>query len=78
MTTPQTEQIVDRIEVFFVDDANGWACARFSEQGDQLGDAEFAYHRTDAIINAKRMAGPAGCDTPIVLYRKDGSQGPTI
>jgi hypothetical protein len=70
--------IIEQIEVFFVDNANGWACARFDESGSQVGEAEYYFHRLDAIIGAKCMAGDAGCDTPIVVFRKDGSRGATL
>jgi hypothetical protein len=73
-----TDQIVDRLEVFFVDNASGWACARFDEQGNQIGEAAYSFHRADAIIEAKCMAGEAGCDTPIIVFRKDGTRGPTL
>lgn len=72
------EQIVDRIEVFFLNPRDGWAAARFDDQGFQIGEAVCVFHQKDAIIEAKCMAGEAGCHTPIVVFRKDGTRGPTL
>jgi hypothetical protein len=76
--TTTTDQIVDRLEVFYLNPNDGWAAARYDENGFQIGEAVCCFHRTDAIIEAKCMAGEAGCDTPIVVYRRDGTRGPTL
>ena len=59
----------DHIEVFFVDDNSGWAAAQYDEEGNQLGSAEFHFHKRDALREARGMS----CGVwPIHIYAKDG------
>jgi hypothetical protein len=57
------------VEVFYLDPANGWALAQFDAGGNQIGEAEYAYHRATVI----RMAETFYPNLPLSIYRKDGS-----
>ena len=56
-------------EVFFVNAATGWAMAELDDERNQVGDAEFTFHKRDAIRAARAAAG--GCQ-PIEVFGKDG------
>lgn len=59
-----------RIEVFYVDPANGWATAEFTSEGYQTDDeARYSYLKQDAIREARAMAGGI---MPILVHGKDG------
>lgn len=63
--TPQ----VDHTEVFFMDDSNGWAFARFDADGFQIGEAACMFHRADCVAYAK-VVHP---EVPCRVFKKDGS-----
>lgn len=63
----------DHIEVFFVDNNNGWAAAEFDDEGNQQGDATFEFHKRDALREARAMSGGIW---PIHIFAKDGRRLP--
>jgi hypothetical protein len=43
-------------EVFYIDRNTGWALGEFSiDEGYQIGDVRFGYHKADAIALAKQL-----------------------
>ena len=43
-------------EVFFIDNNTGWAVAEFDDSGNQVDEAEFHFHKRDAIKSARFMS----------------------
>jgi len=43
-------------EVFFIDTSTGWAVAEFDSGRNQQGDAEFHFHKRDAVKSARQMS----------------------
>ena len=62
-------------EVFFVNDATGWACVEHDDEGNQIGDADFNFHKRDALKAARASAGAC---FPIKVFGKDGELQRTI
>lgn len=48
MTTPH------HTEVFHIDRHNGWACAVYDAEGNQIGEAVYEYRQRDALAGARR------------------------
>ena len=47
----------DHIEVFFIDQNNGWAVAEYDDGGNQIDEASYVYRKSSAIKEARAMAG---------------------
>lgn len=59
-------------EVFWIDRNTGWAAAKFNRERDQIGDAEFAFHRDD-LINIL-----SDVEVPVEVYSKNGNLAKVI
>jgi len=66
-------EAADHIEVFFVDNNNGWAAVEFDEDGNQLGLAVYHFHKRDALREARAMSGGT---KSIDIFAKDGRRLP--
>jgi len=58
-----------RVEVFYLNPADGWAITRNDEGGNQVGDAECYFRKNDATRFAYILAEGA---LPICIYGRDG------
>lgn len=52
---PTQSEIPSRIEVFYVNKNEGWATIVKDMNHDQMGEADFSYHKRDAVEWAKRL-----------------------
>ena len=65
-----------RVHVAYVDPATGWSATLHDRQGNQIGDAEFAFHKRHAQLFALHMAGwreAEGRALPIHVFKKTGA-----
>lgn len=44
--------------VFYTDGCNGWCSLRLDENDFQVGEAEYCYHKVDAVASAKAHGLP--------------------
>lgn len=56
------------VEIFYLDARNGWALAHFDAEGNQLGEAETAFHRRELTDFARGHLD----STPVEVYGANG------
>ena len=56
---------------------NGWLVIAYDENGDQVGESEFAYLKVDAIDIARAYLDSDRCDA-IHIFTKTGTHSQTI
>jgi len=49
---------MNHMEVFYIDRSTGWAAAKFDANRNQVGDAQFYYHKRDAVSDAESTGLP--------------------
>lgn len=54
-------------EIFYIDPAVGWALASFDAEGNQLGEAEYSFHRASLVNFAH-----GNLDHPTEVYTSTG------
>ena len=64
-----TNAAVHHAEVFYIDPQTGWAAALYDSEGNQVGDAGFAFHKFTAKWYAQKMAK----GRPVIVFKKDGT-----
>jgi len=62
----------DRTHVFYTDASNGWAVTVLDENEFQIGEAEYTYLKSDAILLARRN------DLPVHVFGRNGLHQRTI
>ena len=65
---------ITRSEIFYLNRRDGWTLLFLDAEGNQVGDAQCAFHQR-TLIGIARQEQPM---KPIQLYRKDGSQSREI
>jgi len=67
----QAVNLATHIDVFYTDPANGWAVLVRDAEGNQIGEAEYLYRKSDAIFEASRWNGKPD-SLPIHVFGKNG------
>jgi len=55
-----------QVHVFYTDRRNGWCATALDNSGNQIGEGEYTYRKSDALITAKRHG------LPIYVFYRNG------
>jgi hypothetical protein len=54
------------VHLFYTDRWNGWVATALDNSGNQVGEGEYTYRKSDALITAKRHG------LPIYVFYRNG------
>ena len=57
-------------EVFYIDNSTGWAFAKFDKSRNQVSEAEFYFHKREAVMMANEEAN----GLEVRVFTKNGRQ----
>ena len=55
-----------KMHLFYTDRLNGWCATALDNSGNQIGESEYTYRKSDALITAKRHG------LPIYVFGRNG------
>ena len=64
--------MITHTHIFYTDSANGWCEQHRDDEGCQIGEAFYHYHKADVIKSAWRMK------VPVHIFGKNGLHQRTI
>lgn len=69
---PDATPTLHHAEIFYIDTHNGWALVKYDEDRNQLGDAMYAFHKSDLKAHAKTL------NVPTEVFTRNGEPLRTI